>query len=231
MRPTDKLEEWEWIEAYHQKTLSADERLTFDQELAQTPEFRQLSDQFQTADRALKALSLEHTVQRAVRRELAHGPQRRWRLAQLTGALLVCGLLFIGYLSFSRVDMTDYQNDITLTQRYRDSSPDAGNETALTPSQRTFYRDFFDAQAFLTNGQPELAIKNLEKLARNDSLRPYFRQAVQWHLLNAYLLSKQPDNAETTLRLLDQATTTLYPIDRTDRWKVWWQIRWQKLAD
>ena len=227
MRPTNELKEWEWIDAYHRGTLSLDERLTYEQELARDAAFRQTSDQFRAADHALKLLSLEHTVRMTVHRELAQRPQRRWRLKQLAGALLVIGLLYVGYLSFSRVDMSAYQNDISLTLRYHGSNTD----TALTPPQQAFYRNFFEAQAFLTNGQPELAIKNLEKLAHNDSLRPYFRQAVQWHLLNAYLLSKQPDNAETTLRLLDQANTALYPIDRTDRWKVWWQIRWQKLAD
>lgn len=230
MRPTDQLQQWEWIEAYYQNRLPIEERLVFEQELATDEEFRQTALQLQAAEQALRSLSLEHTVRKAIRQELAQGkPLRRLRLGQIVAG----GLILIGvgltYLTFDRVDLQAYRDDVTLTQRYRDLGDD-GQETALTPQQRTFYRDFFDAQAFLANGQPAMAITNLEKLARADSLRPYFRQAVQWHLLNAYLLNDQPDNADATYRLLGQSGLPVYPVNQTDRWKVWWQIRWKKLT-
>ncbi|RCR66387.1 hypothetical protein [Larkinella punicea] len=230
MRPTDQVQQWEWIEAYYQNKLPAAERLVFEQELARDADFRETALRLQTADEALRILSLEHTVRKTVRHELAHRqPLRRWRL----GRVVVSGMVLIGlglaYLTFDRVDLQSYRDDVTLTQRYRASGDDL-QETDLTPRQRAFYRDFFDAQAFLANGQPEMAIPSLETLSRADSLRPYFRQAVQWHLLNAYLLNNQPDNADATFQLLDQSGEPVYPINRTDRWKVWWQIRWKKLA-
>ncbi|MBN8826625.1 MULTISPECIES: hypothetical protein [unclassified Spirosoma] len=231
MRPTDQLQQWEWIEAYYQNKLSTDERLVFEQELATDAQFRQTALRLQTADRALRDLSLDYTVRKAIRQELAQGRLfRRLRLGRVVAAGLVVIGLGITYLTFDRVDLQTYRDDVMLTQRYRDLD-DTGQETVMTPQQRTFYRDFFDAQAFLANGQPDMAITNLENLARVDSLRPYFRQAVQWHLINAYLLNNQPDNAEATLLLLDQAGAPVYPIHLTDRLKVWWQIRWQKLID
>ncbi|WP_080055511.1 hypothetical protein [Spirosoma aerolatum] len=231
MRPTDQLQQWEWIEAYYQNKLSTDERLVFEQELATDAQFRQTALRLQTADRALRDLSLDYTVRKAIRQELAQGRLfRRLRLGRVVAAGLIVIGLGITYLTFDRVDLQTYRDDVMLTQRYRDLD-DTGQETVMTPQQRTFYRDFFDAQAFLANGQPDMAITNLESLARVDSLRPYFRQAVQWHLINAYLLNNQPDNAEATLLLLDQAGAPVYPIHLTDRLKVWWQIRWQKLID
>ena len=231
MRPTNQLDEWEWIEAYHRGLLVADERQIFEQELRRDADFRQTSEQLRLALHTLQTLGLEHTVRRAVQRELAATkPQRRWRILSAASTLLVFGLLSVGYLSLSRVNLNTYRNDIALTQRYRESIADS-NRTDFTNQQRNFYRDFFDAQAYMANGQPKLAIENLEKLARTDSLRPYFRQAVEWHLLNAYLLSNQPDNAGTTLKMIDQAGILVYPINRTDHWKVWWQIRWQKLMN
>jgi hypothetical protein len=230
MRPTDQLQQWEWIEAYYQDKLPAEERLVFEQELANDAEFRETALRLQTADEALRLLSLENTVRKAIRHELNQShPLRRLRI----GRIVVGGMFLISlgltYLTFDRVDLQIYRDDVTLTQRYRELGEDS-QATTLTPRQRAFYRDFFDAQAFLANGQPEMAITNLEKLARADSLRPYFRQAVQWHLMNAYLLNNQPDNADSTFRLLDQSGEPVYPVNRTDRWKVWWQIRWKKLT-
>ncbi|GAB3914444.1 hypothetical protein GCM10028803_59920 [Larkinella knui] len=230
MRPTDQVQQWEWIEAYYQNKLPAAERLVFEQELARDAEFRETALRLQTADQALRILSLENTVRKTVQHELAHSrPFRRWRLGRVVAAGVVLIGLGLAYLTFDRVDLQIYRDDVTLTQRYRASGDDL-QETDLTPRQRAFYRDFFDAQAFLANGQPEMAITNLETLSRADSLRPYFRQAVQWHLLNAYLLNNQPDNADATFQLLAQSGEPVYPVNRTDRWKVWWQIRWQKLA-
>lgn len=229
MRPTNQLKEWEWIEAYYRHELAPSERLLVEQEMVQDADFRQTVEQLSMADNALRTLGLEQTVRRAIGQELVMGkPQKRWRIGQLASLLVGLLLLGTGYLTFSRVDLQNYRNDVALTQRYRDLGDDQP-KTDLTPEQRTFYRDFFDAQAYMANGQPELSIANLEKLARADSLRPFFRQAIQWHLANAYLLSNQPTNAEATLKLLDQGGELIYPINRVDRWKFWCQIRWQKL--
>ena len=233
MRPTDQLKEWEWIEAYHKGTLSAEERLIYEQELARDPDFMNTSEQLRIAEQVLQTWGLEQTVRQAVRQELRNKKivrTRRWRIARVAGIVLVSsGLLYGTYFSFSPVDMDSYHNDIVLVQRYR--SPDEETFlTEMTPQQRAFYRNFFDAQAYLANGQPELAIPKLEKLERVEGLRSYFRQAVQWHLVNAYLLCNQPNNAEATYKLLEQVSEPVYPISPADRWKVWCQIRWYKLT-
>ncbi|GAB3919966.1 hypothetical protein [Larkinella terrae] len=230
MRPDDQLKQWEWIEDYYQNKLPISERLIFEQELARDAEFRQTAERLKTADQALRFMSLENTVRKAVRQELTHRPLvRRVGLGRMAVSGVVLIGMWLAYLTFDGVDLQTYRDDVTLTQRYRELGEDV-EETALTPRQRSFYRNFFDAQAFLANGQPEMAIANLEKLARADSLRPYFRQAVEWHLLNAYLLNNQPNNADSTLRMINESGELVYRIDRTDRWKVWWQIRWQKLT-
>lgn len=231
MRPTDQLQQWEWIEAYYQDRLPISERLVFEQELANDSEFRQTALQLQTADQALRTLRSESIVRKAVQHELAQKQtqhQLRWKRVAMSGLILIG--LGVTYLTFDRVELKTYRDDVKLTQRYREFGNES-QDSALIPRQRAFYRDFFDAQAFLANGQPEMAITKLEKLAQVDSLRPYFRQAAQWHLVNAYLLNNQPDNADATLQLLDQSGKLGYSINKIDRWKVSWQIRWQKLAN
>lgn len=238
MQPSNELQQWELIEAYCQGKLKPHQQAAFEQRLENDPDLRQITDDFGRGDRAIRMAVLEPVVQKAIQRELRHSapvrvePQRttpiwRIRLKRVAGVVAVAALCFVSYLSFVQVDLRDYRDDVTLTYRYRDMD-NATSPPDFTPQQRAFYRSFFDAQAHLANGQPRLAIPNLEALARNDNLRPYFRQAVYWHLLNAYLLDDQSDNAEATLKLLDQ-TTLVYPIDPMDRWKVWCQINLKKL--
>lgn len=229
MQPSDELQQWERIEAYYQGKLSTLEITALEQQFDNDPALRQAAQAYRLGDQALRMKPLEPVVRQAIRQNLRPPkPIKRYRFRRLAGGCVaVVGLVFLGYFTFSRIDLSDYRDDVTLTYRYRDLGNPASPRADMTPQQRAFYRTFFDAQAYLANGQPRLAIPNLETLARTDSLRPYFRQAVYWHLLNAYLLDVQPDNAAATLKLLDQASP-VYPIDQSDRWKVWWQIHWQQ---
>ena len=122
--------------------------------------------------------------------------------------------------------MTDYQNDIQLTERYRQQTNRDSME--WTPRQKQFYRDFFDGQAYLVAGQPALAIPYFERLQKMPDARPYFRQAILWHLINAYLQNKQPDNALAIYERFAEMPYQTYPIRRLDRWKVWWQLKWHQ---
>ena len=231
MRPTNQLAQWEWIEAYIDGTLPPGEQPLFDQELRRDDAFRHDTEAMEQAKKALTTLALEQRVRQTVQQESSVARRtgawlrpRRWAVA-----MGVVALLGVGYLTFSRVDLAAYRNDLTLTERYR-QTPDNQPDEVLTPAQRTFYRQFFDAQAFLANGQPQQAITTLQTLAAVEGIRPYFRDAVYWHLLNAYLLAHQPNNAEATYRVLIQQSASPYPISTTDRWKVWWKIRWQQLS-
>lgn len=225
-----KLEQWEWIEAYHQGVLSPDEQRRVEQEIAKNDEFRQEAVALGRSHGALHLLALNDLVRRTVRHELTHGRQlrRRVRVGRWLAAVCASILLSAGYLTFSRVDLANYRNDITLTERYRPASDASPGDDELTAAQRTFYRQFFDAQTYLASGQPRPAIEKLEALAGASGLRPYFQEAIQWHLLNAYLLDKQPDNAQATYERLRRHTSLAYLISPVDRWKVWWQVQWQK---
>ncbi|MEZ0609429.1 anti-sigma factor [Fibrella sp. WM1] len=228
----NQLEQWEWIDAYHSGALPDRERQRLEEKMVTDEAFRREATALGAARTALQELALTDLVRQTVRQELAseQRPRYRWQGWRWVAAASLLLVLGISYLTFSRVDLGTYRNDLTLTERYRQLPDNQPEEDALTAAQRAFYRQFFDAQAYLATGQPRPAIEKLEALAAVEGVRPYFRDAVAWHLLNAYLLDHQPDNAAATYQRLLQQSASSYPISLTDRWKVWWQIRWQKLA-
>lgn len=229
----DQLEQWEWIDAYYSGALPDRERQRIEEKMATDESFRREANALGAARTALQELALTDLVRQTVRKELTlkQQPRYRWQGWRWVAAASLLIVLGISYLTFSRVDLGTYRNDLTLTERYRQLPDNQPEEDALTTAQRAFYRQFFDAQAYLATGQPRPAIDKLEALITVDGIRPYFRDAVAWHLLNAYLLDHQPANAQATYQRLVQQTNSPYSICLTDRWKVWWQIRWQKLGN
>lgn len=222
----DQIRDWELIEGYYQRTLSAVDQQRMEHRLATEPDFRANAEAWKQADTALRELALRNVVQKTVRQEFR---RQQWigRL-RIGVATLLVGCMAVGWLLFSSVDLGAYQQDVTILKQYRRDSPE--KSPSWTPRQQAFYQDFFDGQSYLADGQPELAIPYFERVLSLPNLRPYFRQAVEWQLVNAYLQTHQPGNADSTYQRLTANGKPIYPIEPVDRWRVQWQIGWQKIV-
>jgi hypothetical protein len=226
MEDEHNLPDWELIERYYGQTLSATDRVRVEERMAADPGFLAEAEAWQEADRTMRELSLSRLVRQTVRQE---SRRLKWRGRIRLGAstlTVVCSVAC--WLLFSAVDISVYQQDLTLLRQMRIDS--VSDQPPLTARQQAFYRDFFDGQTFLADGQPALAIPYFERVLALTDLRPYFRQAVEWQLVNAYLQANQPDNADATYQRLVASGKPIYPLRALDRWRVQWQIGWKKLA-
>lgn len=227
MEDEHNLPDWELIERYYEQTLPAAERMRVEERMATDPAFLAEAEAWHEADRALRELAMKRLVQQTVRQEIR---RLKWRgRIRLGAGTLTAVCAAACWVLFSAVDIGTYQQDLTLLRKMRDDSTSA--PTSLTPRQQAFYRDFFEGQTFLADGQPALAIPYFQHVLDLPDLRPYFRQAVQWQLVNAYLQADQPDNADATYQRLVASGEPVYPVRDLDRWRVRWQIGWKKLVD
>lgn len=226
MDSSPELPDWELIEGYYGQTLSAAHQERVEHRLATDPAFRAEAEAWKEADTALRELALFQVVKQTVQQE---SRRLRWQGRIRLGAtsfVTVC--VVIGWFLFSPVDIQSYQQDLTVRRSSRTDS--TAQQTLFSERQKAFYRDFFEGQTYLADGQPDLAIPYFERVLDLPNLRPYFRQAVEWQLVNAYLQAHQPDNAYTTYQRLMASDELIYPVQTLDRWRVQWQMGWQKLV-
>lgn len=222
-RPTEKQEEHEWIERYLTDQMPADERTGLEVEMQTDPIFQQEVLRLQRTHKLMEEAFLEQRavdtvkfLQRQSRRKM----QRIRLISRSVMGVASLGFLLILYLSLSPVVFPNSENDINVTRNLSDDS-----STVATAPNRVFSQ-FFNGQARLSEGQYALAVKNFQQVLTASDIRPYFREAAQWHLAFAYLKSGEPDKAE---RMYDQFTQCIdceYPIGPVNRWKIWWQIKW-----
>jgi tetratricopeptide (TPR) repeat protein len=222
-RPTDKTEEQEWIERYLQGKMSEDERKHFETELAKDINLSMDTQQLQQAHRLMKEAFLEEQALATVRRLQAAGRSREkviyW--GRYLAAASVSGIIFVTYLSLSMPRFPDSENDFTVVR--------GASTTTMPLNQRAVFDQFFEGQAHIAEGQYILAVRNFETVLQSGDLRPYFKEAAQWHLVVAYLKSGDISRAENLYRKFDQCTDCEYTVGSVNRWKIWWQIHWKKL--
>ncbi|MBD2756901.1 PgaA family protein [Spirosoma validum] len=220
-RPADKLDEQDWIERYLNDQMPADERTSVEAEMNADPDFR---EEVTSLKRTHEIMHEAFLQQRAIGRikQLQHQAKyqtHRIRLVRrsMVSFATVC-VLFIAYLSFTPVSFPDSENDFSVTRSLSDDS--------VVVAQKRIFEQFFEGQMHLVDGQYALAVKSFEQIVHVTDIRPYFREAVQWHLAVAYLKSGQPDKAN---RIYDQYAHCIdceYRIGLVNRWKLWWQIKW-----
>ncbi|GAB4051825.1 tetratricopeptide repeat protein [Spirosoma litoris] len=226
MDNTDELRDWELIEGYYQHTLSTTIKAYVEKRFLTDPEFRANAETWKQADTDLRTLALRNVVRQTIRQE-SH--RLHWaKRIRLGVTALAATCVLTGWGLFSSVDIQTYQQDLTILRQYRTDS--SGNASSWTARQQTFYRDFFEGQSYLADGQPALAIPYFERVLNLKNLRPYFRQAVAWQLVNAYLQTNQPDNADATYHRLMATGELVYPIRNVDHLRIKCQIGWQKLV-
>jgi hypothetical protein len=137
-----------------------------------------------------------------------------FRVVATTIAALI---IIVLYLTFSPIVLSDSESDLTVTR---------GVETIQIDSlQKKSFDYFFDGQSKMMEGQYFEASKKFELVLENTQLRPYFREATQWHLLIAYMKSKQVEKASNYYSQLKNCELCEYEISTFNRWKIWWQIK------
>lgn len=218
----DAVERWEEIEKYLDGTLSERERHQFEhmmktqadleKEVAVVKRLRTSITAYTTEQRMLDTLA---QLQRQDQSE-ARPARRRWYAGGLAAACLA-GLL---YFSFVPVSLPDAGYDIQVIR--------SADDATLSPVQRRTFEQFFAGQARMAEGQYVQAVDHFGQVLQQPDLRPYFREAAQWHLAVAYLRSNQPRQANKLYTALERCDACEYRVNWLNRSKMKWQITWQQ---
>lgn len=220
-RPTDKQQEHEWIERYLNDQMDDDERAEFDTEQVADPALQNEVTLLKRTHELMKEAFLEQRAIITLKRLQQQNRLRTHRIRLVSrslSGLTTIGLLLLIYLSVVPVRFPDSENDLSVTRNL------AGDSSIVM--QKKVFSQFFEGQAHLSEGQYALAVKDFKQVTEAPDLRPYFREAAQWHLAVAYLKSGEPDKAERVYNQFTQCIDCEYPIGTIDRWKIWWQIKW-----
>lgn len=222
-RPSNKIDEQEWIEQYLFGKMTKEEASFFENELqkdeklaADMEDVRQINHRIQEAfleKNALQTIKVLQKKDRAKTKIVA--------VMKYVSYVAAACVAFVFYLSFAPSQFPDSENDFTVVRKE--------NATSMTVQQRYIFDQFFEGQAHIAEGQYLLAIQNLEEVVRFNDLRPYFREAAQWHLAIAYLKSGNVARAEQLYNQFENCLECEYSVDYIDQWKVWWQIQRAKL--
>jgi len=224
-RPDNKMEEHEWIERYALGRMSVEENLHFEDELKKDVQLAQELKELQETYRLIKEAFLEESAISTIQRLQADdsGISKTvplYRYFFLAAASVT--ILFISYLSLSMPEFPDSENDFTVVR--------STNATTMPPDQRIIFDQFFEGQAHIVEGQYVMAVRNFEKVLESDNLRPYFREAAQWHLIVAYLKSGDLARAQQLYKRFEDCVECEYQVSSVNRWKIWWQIHWKNLV-
>jgi len=222
-RPDNQEEEFEWIEQYLRGQMTEVERVFFENECHDDPNLKQEMENIKWSQRQLQDVFLQQRVQNNIR-HLQAADRRKIKVIQLVkyaGYLAAACVAFIIFLSFSPADFPDSENDFNVVR--------SANETSMSPQQRKIFNEFFEGQAYMAEGAYALSIPHLEKVLQYNDLRPYFKEATQWHLAVAYLKSGDIARAEQLYKQFNHCLDCEYKVSQIDRWRIWWQIKTAKI--
>lgn len=224
-KPAGQLEEWEWIERYWSGQLSATEQAFFEQMMQEDDRLAQEANDLHFGVLAVNEARIEANARQTLSRLQQAGRRRRQGLiwwGTAAGALAAACVAFVCYLAYAPVALPLRESDPGVLRdfwgQYRADSTDQ-----LSLRQKQTFDLFFEGQAYLAEGQPRRAAKRFERVLTVREIRPYFREAAQWHLVICYLKTARPDKARELYNQLGQ--TEDYEMSRLERWKVWWHLQ------
>lgn len=223
-RPTDQLHEWEWIERYWAGQLPAAEKAFFEQLMTEDARFAQEAASLRHGVDMLETARMEQHIRQSLRR--LHDTDRRTRLTRVRwfgvgGGLVAACVGVLLFLSFRSVTLPGYENDWEVIRDLRGAYRTDSTDHLSLVRKQTFDL-FFEAQALLSEGQPGPAAQRFEQVLNFPNLRPYFREAVQWHLVVCYLKAGQPGKARELYGQVKDKEA--YDIGLIDRWQIGWKI-------
>ena len=223
-RPDNKLEELGWIEQYVQRKMTSEESRDIENEIRNDNEFALEVEHFRQTYLRIEEAFLEESALDTIRSLQARDRKNEktihiFRYFSVAASL---SLLFIAYLSLSMPEFPDSENDFTVVR--------SANATSMSANQRAVFDQFFEGQAHIVEGQYVMAVRNFEKVLESNDLRPYFREAAQWHLIVAYMKSGDISRAQQLYKNFDDCMDCEYQVSRVNRWKIWWQLNLKKLV-
>ncbi|MFN4144979.1 MAG: hypothetical protein ACK4GN_04080 [Runella sp.] len=222
-RPTDQPEKEAWIERYLLGQMPPAEQQYLEDEMSQDTALREeVTSQreiFQNLQKALLEQQVRQTVQRFQQRERVWGRVRR--IGQYVSVGMAASLVFLLYFSLSPIQFSSNENDFTIVR--------GADTTQLSTQRKIIFEQFFDGQAHLAEGQYLLAARNFETVLQSNDLRPYFKEATQWHLIVAYLKSGDVHRADQMFQKFSNCTDCEYDVGTFTKIKIRCQIWWAKL--
>ncbi|GAB4025640.1 hypothetical protein [Spirosoma koreense] len=218
----DPVERWEQLEDYLTGRMEQEESRRLEERMKTD---KQLADELVSVRRAQTLLNealaeqqMRNTLQQ-IRREQATEPVfTRHRIGWnrvAVGVAAAC-LLIIGYLSMASISLPNAGYDV-MALRHIDT-------TQLPAPQRMAFENFFEGQARMVEGDYVQAARHFENVLAVDDLRPYFREAAEWHLAVSYLRSRQINRASQLYRRLQQCDQCAYEVGWLNRRKMEWKL-------
>lgn len=224
-KPAGQLEEWEWIERYWTGQLSAPEHTFFEQAMQEDDRLAQEANALRFGIRAVDEARIEANARQTLNRLRQTERRRRQiliRWGTVAGSLTAACVAFVLYLAYAPIALPSRESDPGVLRDFRGQYR-ADSTDQLSLRQKQTFDLFFEGQAYLTEGQPQMAAQRFERVLTVSAIRPYFREAAQWHLIICYLKTAQPDKAEQLYSQLGQ--TEDYDIGWLERWKIWWHLQ------
>jgi hypothetical protein len=230
-RPVGQLEEWEWIEKYWSGKFSREEKLFFEKEMEENEDFAREAESLRLGIQLLEEARFEKNARQVLERLRDEGRTRRKiaRTLTLTGSFAAAACIaFILFLAYSPLSLPVQENDLSILRDYRTKfKADSTNDLSLAKKQA--FDLFFEGQSYLAEGQSQLAQQRFEKVLAYSDLRPYFKEAAQWHLVICYIKNSEPEKANQTYQVLRDSRE--YSVPAIERWKIWWHLKRSQWAD
>lgn len=217
----DPMERWEQLECYLTGRMRKDQHQRLQEHLATDPG---LVEELETVRHVQKMLHEAFTEQRMrstlqkIREEQVAIPtvirvRPTWH--RIRPAIAACLLISI-YLAFAPITLPDAGTNV-MTLRNVDA-------TALSAEQRRAFENFFEGQARMTEGDYVQAAQRFENVLRVEDLRPYFKEAAEWHLALSYLKSRQYNRAHRLYQRLRECDSCTYEVGWLNHLKMKWQL-------
>ncbi|MCF0060600.1 hypothetical protein MUK70_15255 [Dyadobacter chenwenxiniae] len=224
-RPVGQLEEWEWIEKYWSGKLSHDEKLFFEKEMKENEDFAREAKSLRPGIQLLEEVRFEKNARHILEKLRDEGRSRRkvTRIFTLTSSFAAAACIaFILFLAYSPLRLPAQENDLSILRDFRAKyKADSTNNLSLAKKQA--FDLFFEGQSYLAEGESQLAQQRFEKVLGYSDLRPYFKEAAQWHLVICYLKNSQTEKANETYHELQDSKE--YSVPAIERWKIWWHLK------
>ncbi len=223
MRPLDKIEEQDWIDKYLLGKLSDSEKTIFDEELQKDPAFAKEVEKMKAIKKSLQDYFIEETMKNTIvqlnqensKQFIIHS-SIRWIIGTIAALLIV-----VLYFTFSPITLSESENDLSITR---------GVEN-INNQQKQSFDYFIDGQSKILEKQYVEASKSFENVLKNTQLRPYFKEATQWHLLISYLQSKQTSKASKLYSELNNCIGCEYEVSFINQCRIWCQLKFQALTN
>ncbi len=225
----DDYQRLETIEMYFNGGLSKADMEAFEYALENDTNFAKEVAEYQKITKMLKDVSIEKSILATLEKleeeepVIIHSKPKTTFInfrSVMTSLVAAC-LAFVLYSSFSAIQLPGSENDLTIVRDV--------DESVLSPTEKRVFDNFYAGQSYLTDGRFTKAAQSFQIVLKSNNLRPYFKQATQWHLVLAYLKSGQIKEADRLYDELSSCDDCVYPIGKVNKAKLWWQILWAKV--